>query len=142
MPKLKAKEDINITLLGTLKSGSVIDNISTDEKTISFKNTDGSSITFGKNDYISKFVGVPDNTPENISFEKSAPVEILDNTVKTFGKSLQVGGAIGTLAGLGIGFYRKSGVSGYIGYAVLFGIVGAVIGGYIGGKKAVEKMKQ
>lgn len=142
MTKLKAKEDIDLMMLGTIKAGSVIENISTDDKKISFKDKDGSTITFDKTEYISKFVGVPDNTPTSVNFVKSAPVEILDSSVKTFGKSLQLGGTIGTLAGLGIGFYRKSGVSGYIGYAVLFGIVGAVIGGYLGGKKAIEKIKE
>lgn len=55
----------------------------------------------------------------------------------TFAKSIQMGGLIGTLSGLGIAYFRKSSIGGYIGWSVLLGIGGAVIGGMIGGKKAL-----
>jgi hypothetical protein len=139
MAKLKAKEDIT-TLLGTIKAGSVIDNISTDDKKITFTDKDGSTITIDKQEYISKFVGVPDETPVSVNFEKIQIVSNLEEGVKDFAKYMQNGSLVGTVAGLGFAFYRKSGVLGYIGYAVGFGILGGIIGGYMGSKKGIKKI--
>lgn len=140
--KYKATNDIDLTALGKLKSGSVVKDISTNPTNLTFKLSDGSEITVSKQDYIKSLVSVPEETPENVIFEKSVVVEALDGGIKTFGKSVQVGSGVGALLGLGVGFYRKSGVSGYIGYAVLFSILGGIIGGYMGGKKALKNINK
>lgn len=137
MAKLKANNDINL-LVGVLKSGSIIDNISTDPTKIVFYDSNGSTITIDANTYKPQFTEMGAGTPINVIFEKTKIVGDLEGGLTGFAKSIQMGGTIGTLAGLGLAFYRKSGIGGYIGWSLLFGIGGAVIGGVIGGKKAVK----
>jgi hypothetical protein len=136
--KLKSKEDI-VTLLGTLKAGSVINNTSTSEENIVFIDNDGSTITLNKSQYMPKFDVVADSTPTNVVLTKSSIVQGLETGVMSFAKSIQIGSGVGTLAGLGLAYYRKSGVLGYIGYMVGLGLLGGIIGGYMGGKKALVK---
>lgn len=142
MAKYQAKEDISIPFLGTIKANSVFENISTDSNKISFKTLSGSTVTIEKNDYISKLTGVPDNTPLNLMFDETKTMEIVEGGVKNFGKSVQMGAGIGTVAGLSFAFYRKSGISGYLGYAFIFGVIGGIVGGYFGGKKALKEVEK
>lgn len=140
MAKLKANNDINL-LVGTLKSGSVIDNTSTDPKKIIFKDSSGAEMTIDADTYKSQFTEVGESTPVNVNFQKIQIVEDVQGGLTSFAKSIQMGGTIGTLAGLGLAFYRKSGIGGYIGWSVLFGVTGAIVGGVIGGRKAAKNLK-
>ena len=139
MPKLKANNDINL-LVGTLKLGSVIDNTSTDPKKITFKDSSGAEMTIDADTYKLQFTEVGESTPVNVNFQKIKVVEDIQGGLTSFAKSIQMGGTIGTLAGLGLAFYRKSGFGGYIGWSVLLGITGAIVGGVIGGKKATKNL--
>ena len=65
----------------------------------------------------------------------------VEEGMKSFGKSVQIAGSVGLLAGLGFAYYRKSSVMGYIGFGLLFSVGFAVVGGMIGGKKAIAGLK-
>lgn len=138
MKKLKANKDVVIPIMGTLKSGSVINNISTDSKNISFKDKEGATYTIGAKDFSSSFDSVPDETAENVVLEKSKLNKDITSGVESFGRGIQIGGGLGLLGGLGLAYYRKSGVGGYIGWGILLSLVGSIVGGYMGGKKAIS----
>lgn len=59
-----------------------------------------------------------------------APPESLGNfmsNVQVLSKRVQILSPIGLAAGLGFAYYKKSSVKGYIGYGILFSLVGTII---------------
>lgn len=138
MAKLKATKDIT-TLGGVLKSGSVINDLSPETDKISFKENTGATISISRREFTPSFESVEESTPENVMFQKTQVVEDIEAGVQKFGKSMRAGSTIGLLAGLGIAYYRKGGVGSYIGYGLGLGILGAILGGYFGGKKALKE---
>ena len=141
MAKFKATKSIAIPFLGTIESGSVIDNISTDATKLSFKDAKGGTYTVPMADYKASLASVPDTTATALNITYSGAGKAIDSLgggVKTFARGAQIGGLIGTVGGVLFARHRKSGVGGYIGWAVLFGGVFMIVGGYIGAKKAMK----
>lgn len=141
MAKLKAKQDV-VLLTGTLKNGSVIDNTSTDVSKITFKDNGGSTYTIDAASFKSQFDSVPDTTATSVNMDKSQLTKNVEGGLKNVGRSIQIGGALGLAGGLGLAYYKKSKVGGYIGWGILFSVVGAGLGLFLGGKKALGDVKK
>ncbi len=106
-----------------IKIGTIIDGIDEGDKkyiTINAKDKSGKPIKakYGREAF------------EEIKESKKEETITTSQTVPATGdsgKMLTILSSVGALAGLGVAYYRKSGVKGYIGYFILGSIVGSIV---------------